>query len=160
MLNKFAVVAEHFILATWAFRPQTQVLAAADLAAAMAYIRAYADTDGGLFAFNAGAHSGASQPHRHLRLLPVARMRDGLDGGGWDVLAARPAMLADAPFVAFAERVVADAPPAELHAAYLRLYARAAAPAGVPHPAPAAWRSTAPCWRARPWSRARPSGMR
>ena len=32
----------------------------------------------GLFAFfNSGLHSGASQPHRHVQLLPVAKMKEG-----------------------------------------------------------------------------------
>jgi len=29
--------------------------------------------------FNSGVHSGASQPHRHLQLLPVDAMREGLE---------------------------------------------------------------------------------
>ncbi|POR36316.1 Uncharacterized protein TPAR_03485, partial [Tolypocladium paradoxum] len=128
VLNKFAVVPEHFILATTAFRPQTHVLEAADLDATRACIRAYAAAGGGgLFAFfNCGQHSGASQPHRHVQLLPVARMRDGLDasaGGAWHVLAER-ADRDSAPFVAFSERVSMDMPSADLHAAYLRLYRR------------------------------------
>lgn len=132
MLNKFAVVPEHFILATRLFRPQTHVLEAADLDATRACIRAYAEADGGgggggLFAFfNCGAHSGASQPHRHIQLLPVARMRDGLEAGdgGWGVLAER-ADLDAAPFVTFSESLTAGMSSAELHAAYLRLYRRA-----------------------------------
>lgn len=127
VLNKFAVVPGHFILATRAFTPQTHVLDAADLDAARACIRAYDARGLGLFCFfNSGPHSGASQPHRHLQLLPVAGMRDGLAADArWDVLADRPGALDAAPFAAFSEDVAAGASPAELHAAYLRLYARA-----------------------------------
>ncbi|KAI0480494.1 ATP adenylyltransferase-domain-containing protein [Xylariaceae sp. FL0804] len=103
VLNKFAVVPEHFIVATAAPEPQTHLLGARDLAAARACVRAYAQAEqvpvkedddkparggggGGrgsgrrrLFAFyNSGPHSGASQAHRHLQLLPVDRMREGL----------------------------------------------------------------------------------
>ncbi|PFH63108.1 hypothetical protein XA68_17752 [Ophiocordyceps unilateralis] len=72
VLNKFAIVAEHFILATNEFQKQTELLALADLEATMACVRAYKQTKRGLFAFfNSGEHSGASQPHRHIQLLPV-----------------------------------------------------------------------------------------
>lgn len=135
VLNKFAVVPEHFILATTAFKAQTHVLEAGDLAATMACIEAYGDEDkasttgGGLFAFfNCGAFSGASQPHRHIQLLPIARMRDGLEGVGdqtsWDVLADKLGTHRP-PFATFSECVRPDMSAAELHAAYLRLYRRA-----------------------------------
>lgn len=133
VLNKFAVVPEHFILATAAFKQQTDVLEADDLACTLACIDAYEGQQeggggGGLFAFfNGGEHSGASQPHRHIQLLPVARMRDGLEEGGgsaWDVLADnlrthRP------PFATFSEEIEPGITGAELHEMYLRLYGRA-----------------------------------
>lgn len=92
VLNKFAVVPGHFLLITDDFRPQTHLLEAADLEAAYACVRAYRQDDdagGGpdgdksssseLFVFfNSGPHSGASQPHRHLQLLPVESMKAGL----------------------------------------------------------------------------------
>lgn len=155
VLNKFAVVPEHFILITREFKLQTDLLDAADLAAVYACIQAYhaSDTEGGegqeLFAFfNSGEHSGASQPHRHVQLLPVARMRDGLDGGGgggssgsgWDVLANKlaepPADGATGekplPFATFAARLRPGASaPSELRAVYLSLYRRACAAAGA-----------------------------
>lgn len=148
MLNKFAVVPEHFILVTRAFKQQTHLLGADDLAAAHACIRAYHEHGSGeggageLFAFfNSGEHSGASQPHRHLQLLPVDRMREGLppagEGGGdagWTVLADRIAGddgHAGLPFATFAERIAGDADPEALRAAYVRLYRRACAAAGL-----------------------------
>ena len=127
MLNKFAVVPEHFILATRDFKPQTHVLEESDLQATLACIEAY---NGELFTFfNSGQHSGASQPHRHIQLLPVARMREGLVGE-WSVLADRKDLHA-APFAIFSESIRLDMPAAELHAAYLRLYRRACSAVGV-----------------------------
>ena len=143
VLNKFAVVPEHFILATKLFKPQTHLLEAPDLEATLACIRAYEDAraaDGddahsqhGLFAFfNSGDHSGASQPHRHIQLLPISRMMDGLDPSGpWTVMADHLGSLSSSssshrpPFATFAERIHLDMPSEELHAAYLRLYRRA-----------------------------------
>lgn len=149
MLNKFAVVPEHFILVTRAFKQQTHLLGADDLAAAHACVRAYHDHDGGgsgLFVFfNSGEHSGASQPHRHLQLLPVDKMREGLleaggDGAGWTVLADRLAGddqedntggRAQLPFATFSERIADDISPEALRSAYVRLYRRACAAAGL-----------------------------
>jgi ATP adenylyltransferase len=128
VLNKFAIVPEHFILATKEFKEQTHILEPADLEATLACIRAFeaAKQDDGLFAFfNSGEHSGASQPHRHIQLLPVDRMRDGLESGpAWTVLADR-ADLAQAPFAVFSDTIVQDMSGAELHSAYLRLYRQA-----------------------------------
>ncbi|KJZ74944.1 hypothetical protein HIM_05675 [Hirsutella minnesotensis 3608] len=132
VLNKFAVVPEHFILATREFKQQTHVLEESDLEATLACIKAFRSDGqdegrrGGLFAFfNSGEHSGASQPHRHIQLLPVARMRDGLpDDGAWNVLAERPDV-SKTPFVTFSETVSQAISPGELHAAYLRLYRQA-----------------------------------
>ncbi|KAK4201939.1 FIT family protein scs3 [Triangularia verruculosa] len=88
VLNKFAIVPEHFILSTVSFKQQTDLLEADDLAAAWACIDAYKQERKELYVFfNSGGHSGASQPHRHLQLLPVENMRDGLGEGEWDVLA-------------------------------------------------------------------------
>ncbi|SPQ22980.1 90a2fc61-dd08-4724-83cd-0ab5f10154e7 [Thermothielavioides terrestris] len=179
VLNKFAIVPEHFILATKAFKPQNHLLEPADLAAAYACIEAYhyhhqqrqhhqhrqsstnpttdpkqedeakeaqeqPDPDEGeLFVFfNSGPHSGASQPHRHIQLLPVARMREGLarhEAAAWDVLARRlgrtssstssssssssgSRVRASLPFQTFAEPI---SPGADLPAVYARLYRRA-----------------------------------
>lgn len=124
MLNKFAITQEHFIIATRDFKPQTHVLEHGDLAAALACIEAYGE--GKLFVFfNGGEHSGASQPHRHLQLLPVEMMRDGLPHGSkWDVLTDG---ISKAPLTTFAEAVNTAMAPEELHAAYLRLYRKACA---------------------------------
>lgn len=142
MLNKFAVVPEHFLLVTRAFKQQTDLLGADDLGAAHACARAYhEDVAGGqeLFVFfNSGEHSGASQPHRHLQLLPAEKMREGLgDGAGWTVLADQLAGNGDEggpirlPFATFAETIAGDVSPEALRSAYIRLYRKACAAAGL-----------------------------
>lgn len=140
MLNKFAVVPEHFILATTPFKQQTHILEPDDLDATRACIEAYAAAaataagedggeDDGLFAFfNCGEHSGASQPHRHIQLLPIARMKDGLgpDDAQWNVLARH---LGDEstvpPFRTFTERIEMSMTADQLWEIYLRLYREA-----------------------------------
>jgi ATP adenylyltransferase len=84
VLNKFAIVPEHFILATKEFKEQIHLLEENDLGAAYACLRAYADRGKELFAFfNSGKHSGASQPHRHIQFLPVDSMMSGVKQGEW-----------------------------------------------------------------------------
>ncbi|KAF5573538.1 5 5 P-1 P-4-tetraphosphate phosphorylase 2 [Fusarium pseudoanthophilum] len=142
VLNKFAVVPEHFILATTEFKPQTHVLEESDLEATLACIEAYEAArrtqaeqghrygtlggGDGLFAFfNCGDHSGASQPHRHIQLLPIARMKDGFEADTpWSVLADQ-LKTKMAPFATFAEDIKLGMSGADLHSTYLRLYRKA-----------------------------------
>ncbi|KAG5969443.1 hypothetical protein E4U58_001445 [Claviceps cyperi] len=137
VLNKFAVVSGHFILATRAFRPQNHVLEETDLEATMACIKAYGPGQlkeagherDGLFAFfNSGEHSGASQPHRHLQFLPVDQMREGLGSKetSWGVLASQGLEAEKQLFFrVFSEEIRLDMAAIEVHEVYLRLYRRA-----------------------------------
>lgn len=136
MLNKFAIVPEHFILATRSYQAQTHVLDADDLHATLACIGAYEEgspsgggEDGALFAFfNCGDHSGASQPHRHIQLLPVEAMRQGLPAESpWAVLAGRLDGSVAAPFTTFSEGISLETSRGDLYAAYIRLYQKAVA---------------------------------
>lgn len=93
VLNKFPIIAGHFILATKTNKQQTHVLEQDDLEATYACLKAWGEgskqgsKQKRLFAFfNSGDHSGASQPHRHLQFLPVENMRDSEAANGWDVL--------------------------------------------------------------------------
>ncbi|KAH7402757.1 Ap4A phosphorylase-like protein II [Pyrenochaeta sp. MPI-SDFR-AT-0127] len=91
VLNKFPIIAEHFILATKSNKKQTHVLEQDDLEATYACLKAWQEGPGGeqkrLFAFfNSGDHSGASQPHRHLQFLPVEKMLDREAASSWDLL--------------------------------------------------------------------------
>ncbi|TGJ82302.1 hypothetical protein E0Z10_g6484 [Xylaria hypoxylon] len=131
VLNKFAVVPEHFILATRDFKSQTHILEIGDVDAAYACVQAYRSAGRELFVFfNSGDHSGASQPHRHLQLLPVDCMRHGLEnaeqGGEWAVLAEK--MCGEEktlPFTVFTSPISVEMSAEERHLAYLSLYKRA-----------------------------------
>lgn len=68
LLNKYPVQPGHLLLISQHWQPQAGWLAADDW-------RAVAEMDsdtGGLWFFNSCAAAGASQPHRHLQLLPRA----------------------------------------------------------------------------------------
>jgi len=91
VLNKYAVIANHFIIATKTNKQQTHLLEEDDLAATYACLKAWEESPGGrpnsLFAFfNSGNNSGASQAHRHLQFLPVNDMYAGEASSGWQVL--------------------------------------------------------------------------
>lgn len=92
MLNKFPIIAEHFILATKVNKQQTHVLEQDDLEATYACLTAWqnahkSDKTRRLFAFfNSGEHSGASQAHRHLQFLPVESMKTDQQSSGWELL--------------------------------------------------------------------------
>ncbi len=152
VLNKFAIVPEHFILATQAYKEQTHLLEQEDLEVAWSCIQAYHHhtpqppnppdgspsqpspqprTSSELFVFfNSGPASGSSQPHRHIQMLPIQRMREGLssaDDSAWSVLAT--ALTDDAvrrrlPFQTFAERIPSSSG-ADLLETYHRLYRQA-----------------------------------
>ncbi|KAK1833564.1 bifunctional AP-4-A phosphorylase/ADP sulfurylase [Podospora conica] len=137
ILNKFAIVPRHFILATTTFEPQTHLLTAADLSAAYACVSAYRDCGQELFAFfNSGPHSGASQAHRHVQFLEVAGMREGLaPEGGWEVWAERMMVGGGdkdkVPFRVFAAAVGGGMSGEEMRGVYLGLYRRACEALGV-----------------------------
>lgn len=67
LLNKFNVVDHHLLIVTRHFEPQENMLTFADLEALWTCL---AEVDGLAF-FNCGPASGASQPHRHLQLVPL-----------------------------------------------------------------------------------------
>lgn len=91
VLNKFPVIPDHFILATTAFKEQTDLLEEEDIGAAYKCLKAYQENGEELFGFfNSGDDSGASQPHRHIQFLPVESMRDGIeDPTEWNILVDR-----------------------------------------------------------------------
>ncbi|RWA12761.1 hypothetical protein EKO27_g2308 [Xylaria grammica] len=107
------------------------MLETGDVNAAYACIQAYHDAGRELFVFfNSGDHSGASQPHRHLQLLPVDCMRHGLQtaaqGSEWAVLADKICGTEKTlPFTVFTSPIRADTSAEERHLTYLALYKRA-----------------------------------
>jgi ATP adenylyltransferase len=67
LLNKFNVVEHHLLIVTRQFEPQERPLQLADFTALW---RCLAEYDG-LGFYNAGMVAGASQPHKHLQLVPL-----------------------------------------------------------------------------------------
>jgi ATP adenylyltransferase len=103
VLNKFPVIANHFILATKTSQPQTHLLEEVDLDATYSCLQAWEQQHSiekpqRLFAFfNSGHHSGASQPHRHVQFLPVENMSDAGSSAGWNLLIDTMATTLDPP---------------------------------------------------------------
>jgi ATP adenylyltransferase len=76
VLNKYPVVDRHLLVVTHDFVEQETLLDATDFAALAACLR---QVDG-LGFYNGGREAGASQPHRHLQLVPLP-----LGDGAWSV---------------------------------------------------------------------------
>ena len=68
LLNKYPVQPAHLLLITDSWQPQSGWLRPRDWQA----VSLVAADTGGLWFFNSSATAGASQPHRHLQLLPRA----------------------------------------------------------------------------------------
>lgn len=67
LLNKFNVIDHHLLIVTRSFKPQEALLELADFAALAACM---AEFDG-LGFYNGGTAAGASQPHKHLQMMPL-----------------------------------------------------------------------------------------
>lgn len=67
VLNKFNVVEHHLLLVTRRFEDQENLLTRADFEALWLCLREYPS----LGFYNGGAAAGASQPHKHLQLVPL-----------------------------------------------------------------------------------------
>ncbi|MFH0943855.1 MAG: phosphorylase [Planctomycetota bacterium] len=67
VLNKFNVFPHHLLIVTRSFEDQEERLTLADFEALCLCMAGY----DGLGFYNAGAVAGASQPHKHLQLVPV-----------------------------------------------------------------------------------------
>lgn len=68
LLNKFNVLDHHLLIVTRAFEDQETLLTLADC---HAMLTGLAEFDGLAF-YNAGPLAGASQPHKHLQMIPLA----------------------------------------------------------------------------------------
>ena len=94
ILNKYPVQSAHMLLITQTWQPQTGWLSLDDWRA-LALVDA---TTTGLWFFNSGPNAGASQPHRHLQLLPRAAEEPICARQDWfRRCAADPTVLADDP---------------------------------------------------------------
>ncbi len=67
LLNKFPVIPHHLLLVTRRYVPQEALLDLADFEALAACMRGH----DALGFYNGGAQAGASQPHKHLQLVPL-----------------------------------------------------------------------------------------
>lgn len=67
LLNKYNVLPDHLLIVTRDYEAQTDLLNRHDMAALLA---ALSEIDG-LGFYNGGAEAGASQPHKHLQLVPL-----------------------------------------------------------------------------------------
>jgi len=72
VLNKYPVVERHLLIVTRASVPQEAALDRDDF---LAVARCLAEVDGLVF-YNGGREAGASQPHKHLQLVPLPLDRD------------------------------------------------------------------------------------
>ncbi|KZV80367.1 ATP adenylyltransferase [Exidia glandulosa HHB12029] len=73
LLNKFSVVAHHFLMVTKEYESQSAPLTPGDLTHAYMTLVAARNAGKPMFAFyNCGDRSGASQPHKHLQFLPLS----------------------------------------------------------------------------------------
>jgi ATP adenylyltransferase len=73
VLNKFNVLPEHLLLVTRAFEHQETLLTPTDFRALLACMAEY----DALGFYNGGAVAGASQPHKHLQLVPLPFAEEG-----------------------------------------------------------------------------------
>jgi ATP adenylyltransferase len=73
LLNKYPVLPEHLLIVTRAYEDQESPLTPGDFEALWSVLF---ECDGLAF-YNAGAVAGASQPHRHLQVVPLPLVRGG-----------------------------------------------------------------------------------
>jgi ATP adenylyltransferase len=124
LLNKFPAVAGHVLIVTRRFEPQERLLTVDDFEALAACL---ARVDG-LGFYNGGVEAGASQPRKHLQLVPLPFV-----AGDGDRPPIEPLLVAGdgLPFRHAVAPIAPDATPAALHAIYRGLLARCAV-AAVP----------------------------
>lgn len=67
LLNKFNVLDHHLLVVTRAFEPQDSLITLADFEAWLACLREFE----ALGFYNGGREAGASQPHKHMQIVPM-----------------------------------------------------------------------------------------
>jgi len=72
LLNKFNVIDHHLLIVTRRYEPQEALLDVADFTALVDAMRAI----DGLAFYNGGQVAGASQPHKHLQIVPLPLVSD------------------------------------------------------------------------------------
>ena len=109
LLNKFMVIEDHLLVVTRAYAPQTSRLEPADFAAVLQCF----GTRPVLAFYNGGEAAGASQPHRHLQVVPLPLHPD------FPALPLDPERVTKVPFARHVQRFATPPTAAEAHAAYL-----------------------------------------
>ncbi|KAF9387576.1 bifunctional AP-4-A phosphorylase/ADP sulfurylase [Podila verticillata] len=71
LLNKFCIVPRHFLVVTKEFQPQTGPLTPDDLMAVWSTLKAVKNSRDAVAFYNCGSRSGASQPHKHMQVIPL-----------------------------------------------------------------------------------------
>ncbi len=71
VLNKFNVVARHLLLVTREFESQDDPVNALDYRHMLQVFACFPEATPPLAFYNFGPHSGKSQPHKHLQILPM-----------------------------------------------------------------------------------------
>ena len=74
LLNKYPVIDHHLLIVTRQFEDQEQLLSRADFDALWTCLSEF----NGLGFYNGGVKAGASQPHKHLQLVPLPLSHEGL----------------------------------------------------------------------------------
>ncbi|KAJ2825520.1 bifunctional AP-4-A phosphorylase/ADP sulfurylase [Coemansia sp. 'formosensis'] len=69
LLNKYCVAPNHLLITTSEFRQQGEPLTTSDFAAVLDTVGKLSQAH--IVFYNSGEESGASQPHKHLQLLPM-----------------------------------------------------------------------------------------
>lgn len=100
LLNKYNVIDHHVLIITREFEPQESLLTSADFEALWSCM---AEFDA-LGFYNSGRHAGASQPHKHLQLVPLPLSAYAPDVAtsvlfGEPTDAGKPTRLSELPFV-------------------------------------------------------------
>jgi len=88
VLNKYNIVPHHALIITREFVPQEEPLTAADFSATWQVMHAM--PRGGLSYFNRGPVSGASQPHKHIQIVPLPLNSSLVNSDNDDVLVQDP----------------------------------------------------------------------
>ncbi|KAG0244394.1 hypothetical protein B0O80DRAFT_448981 [Mortierella sp. GBAus27b] len=71
LLNKFCITPRHFLVVTKDFQPQTDPLSPDDLMAVWHGLTSLSNSKDAVAFFNCGTQSGASQPHKHMQVIPL-----------------------------------------------------------------------------------------
>lgn len=90
LLNKFNVLENHLLVVTRSYEDQETLLTTADFEA----LRVCLDAIDGLAFYNGGRVAGASQPHKHLQLVPVPIAPTNADSGAESPIPLEPLIAA------------------------------------------------------------------